>query len=89
MGALDVVGGPIVDLVNPSEAAMGIFDIVPFPHGSGLIGKTIVEFNLSKAQQPILGFPGEHTFVMKVVDQKGCEKEVTIVMVVPDYYGNL
>ena len=85
MNALDVVGGPIVDLVNPSEAAMGIFDIVPFPHGSELIGMTTVPFDLSAAQTPILGFPGNHTFVMSVVDQKGCTKDVTIVMNVPDY----
>lgn len=84
-GALDLVGGPVVDLVNPSEAAMGIFDIVPFPHGEELIGMTEVNFDLSKAQQPILGFPGNHTFVMSVVDQKGCSKDVTIVMNVPDY----
>ncbi len=87
MKALNVVGGPIVDLVNPSEPAMGIFDIVPFPHGPELVGMTRVQFNLSKAQQPILAFPGTHTFVMKVVDQKGCEKEVTIVMEVPNYYN--
>lgn len=85
VGALDLVGGPVVDLVNPSEAAMGIFGIVPFPHGSELIGMTQVDFDLSKAQQPILGFPGNHTFVMSVVDQKGCTKDVTIVMNVPDY----
>ena len=60
-------------------------DIVPFPHGSELIGMTQVNFDLSKAQQPILGFPGNHTFVMSVVDQKGCSKDVTIVMNVPDY----
>ena len=85
MGALDLVGGPIVDLVNPSDAAMGIFDIVPFPHGSELIGQTTVSFDLSKAQQAILGFPGTHTFVMNVTDQKGCKKDVTIVMYVPNY----
>lgn len=85
MDALDVVGGPVVDLVNPSDLAMGIFDIVPFPHGSELIGMTTVPFDLSAAQTPILAFSGNHTFVMSVVDQKGCTKDVTIVMTVPDY----
>lgn len=85
MDALDVVGGPVVDLVNPSDKAQGIFTIVPFPHGSALIGMTTVPFDLSAAQKPILGFPGNHTFVMSVVDQKGCTKDVTIVMNVPDY----
>lgn len=85
MGALDVVGGPIVDLVNPSEEAQGIFGIVPFPHGEELLGMTVVPFDLSAAQTPILGFPGTHTFTMTVVDQKGCTKDVTISMYVPDY----
>lgn len=85
MNALNVVGGPVVDLVYPSELAMGIFDIVPFPHGEELLGQTSVDFDLSNAQIPILGFPGTHTFMMTVVDQKGCTKNVTIVMVVPDY----
>lgn len=85
MAALDVVGGPVVDLVNPSELAMGIFDIVPFPHGSELIGMTTVPFDLSAAHTPLLGFPGKHTFVMSVVDQKGCTKDVSIVMDVPNY----
>ena len=90
--ALDVVaeydekaGGHIVDLVNPTEKNMGIFDIVPFPHGSELNGATEVPFDLSKAQIPILAFPGSHTFVMTVVDGKGCTKDVVIVMEVPDY----
>lgn len=85
MAALDVVGGPVVDLVNPSELAMGIFDIVPFPHGSELVGMTTVPFDLSAAHTPLLGFPGNHTFVMSVVDQKGCTKDVSIVMSVPNY----
>lgn len=85
MGALDVVGGSHVDLVNPSALAMGIFDIVPFPHGAKLAGMTVVPFDLSAAQTPILAFPGKHTFKMNVQDKKGCKKEVTVVMQVPDY----
>ena len=90
--ALDVVaeydaaaGGHIVDLVNPTEKNMGIFEIVPFPHGSELNGKTTVDFNLSEAQIPLLAFPGVHTFVMTVIDAKGCTKDVTINMEVPNY----
>lgn len=79
------LGGHVVDLVNPTEKNTGIFDIVPFPNGSELIGKTVVDFDLSKAQTPILAFPGTHTFKMIVTDSKGCQKEVTITMVVPDY----
>lgn len=85
MGALDAVGGPIVDLINPSELAMDIFGIVPFPHGQELLGETEVPFDLSNAQLPILGFPGLHTFKLTVVDGKGCTKDITIVMNVPNY----
>lgn len=89
MGALDAVGGPIVDLINPSELAMDIFGIVPFPHGQELLGKTEVPFDLSNAQLPILGFPGSHTFKLTVVDGKGCTKDITIVMNVPDYANSV
>ena len=85
MGALDVVGGPHVDLVHPSELAMGIFDIVPFPHGEEMGGMTLVPFDLSTAQTALLGFPGTHTFTMNVQDLTGCKNTVTIIMNVPDY----
>ncbi|MBR3775640.1 MAG: hypothetical protein IKL12_05990, partial [Alistipes sp.] len=85
MGALDLVGGPIVDLVYPSELAMGIFDIVPFPHGEEMVGMTLVPFDLSTAQTALLGFPGTHTFTMNVQDLTGCKNTVTIIMNVPDY----
>lgn len=85
MDALDLVGGPNVDLVYPSELAKGIFEIVPFPNGQDLLGKEEIEFDLSNAQYPILEFPGTHTFLLTVVDEDGCKKELTIVMSVPDY----
>lgn len=78
-------GGHLVDLVYPTEKNLGIFDIVPFPHGEELIGKTTVDFDLSAAQTSLLAFPGTHTFIMTVVDAKGCTKDVTINMYVPDY----
>lgn len=85
MGALDVVGGPVVDLVYPSNLAMGIFEIVPFPHGEEMVGMTVVPFDLSTAQSSLLNFPGTHTFTMNVQDQIGCKNTVTIIMEVPDY----
>lgn len=41
---------------------MGVFDIVPFPHGSELSGKTEIDFDLSGAQTPLLALPG-HTHI--------------------------
>ncbi len=78
IGSVNSVGGTTLDLVNPSAAALGIFDIVPFPHGSDLAGKTAIDFDLSGAQEPLLAFPGTHTFTMNVVDLKGCHKSIAI-----------
>ena len=82
INSVNTVGGTKLDLINPSEAAMGIFDIVPFPHGAELLGKTEILFDLSNAQAPLRGFAGTHTFTMNVVDKKGCKKSIPIVLVV-------
>lgn len=74
-------GQTILDLVNPSEGAQQVFtNILPFPYGSAVSGKTEIDFNLSDAQVPILAFPGAHTFEMKVVDAKGCKKNISIIL---------
>ena len=78
IGSVNSVGGTTLDLINPSDAALGIFDIVPFPHGSDLKGKTEIDFDLSDAQTPLLAFKGTHTFTMNVVDMKGCKKSIEI-----------
>ena len=78
INSVNSVGGTTLDLINPSEAAMGVFDIVPFPHGAELSGKTEIEFDLSDAQAPLLAFKGTHTFTMNVIDNKGCRKSIPI-----------
>ena len=80
INSVNSVGGTTLDLINPSEAAMGVFDIVPFPHGSELSGKTEIDFDLSGAQTPLLAFKGTHTFTMNVVDNKGCRKSIPITL---------
>lgn len=80
--AVAAAGGPIIDLVNPSAESEIIFQVVPFPHGPELLGQTEVNFNLSSAQEPILLFPGEHSFKMMVTDEEGCHNEITIKMIV-------
>lgn len=82
INSVNTVGGTTLDLINPSEAALGVFDIVPFPHGSELSGKTEIDFDLSGAQTPLLAFKGTHTFTMNVTDNKGCRKSIPIVLVV-------
>ena len=78
INSVNTVGGTTLDLINPSDAALGVFDIVPFPHGSDLSGKTEIDFDLSGAQTPLLAFAGTHTFTMNVIDNKGCRKSIPI-----------
>lgn len=82
INSVNTVGGTTLDLIHPSEAAVGIFDIVPFPHGEELLGAEEVLFDLSGAQTPLLGFKGTHTFTMNVVDRKGCRNSIPVVLVV-------
>jgi len=82
LGAVEAAGGPELDLVNPSEESEIIFQVVPFPHGSALLGATEVHLDLSAAQSPILGFQGSHTFVMKVTDNNNCRNEAAVTMIV-------
>ena len=71
-----------LDLINPSEANAIIFDVVPFPHGSELLGQTDIAFNLDAAQDPILNYKGTHTFTMNIVDNDGCRNQIPVVMIV-------
>lgn len=82
LGAVEAAGGPELDLVNPSAESEIIFQVVPFPHGSALLGATEVHLDLSAAQAPILGFTGSHTFTMKVTDNNNCRNEVAVTMIV-------
>lgn len=72
-----------LDLVHPTEANAIIFQVVPFPHGEDLLGKTSLSFDLSNAQDAIIGYKGTHTFQMLVTDTKGCKSNLApVVMVV-------
>ncbi|MBO4447554.1 MAG: DUF4493 domain-containing protein, partial [Bacteroidales bacterium] len=82
LGAVEAAGGPELDLVNPSAESEVIFQVVPFPHGTDLLGATEVHLDLSAAQGPILGFSGTHTFTMKLTDNDNCRKEVAVTMIV-------
>lgn len=82
IAAVDAAGGSDLDLINPSADSDIIFQVVPFPHGSSLLGKTSVDFDLSAAQGPILVFPGTHTFTMDITDNDNCKKQVAVKMIV-------
>lgn len=80
--ALEAAGGSHLDLVDPSEESSMIFEIVPFPHGSELVGKTDISFDLSVAQEAIIMYPGTHRFMMTIVDSNSCSKKIPVTMVV-------
>ena len=80
--ALAAAGGSLIDLVNPSEDNEIIFQVVPFPHGADLVGKTDVAFDLSAAQEAIVIYPGTHTFLMTIVDMTFCTKKIPVTMIV-------
>ncbi len=76
-------GGSTLDLVNPSPETIGIFtNLIPFPYGDKVKNQTLIEFDLSTAQGPILAFKGTHTFTMVVIDNTGCRNEIPVVLVV-------
>ena len=79
-----LTGSTTIDLINPLESQGIVFDIVPFPHGSELVGQTDLLFNLSAAQGPIGAFAGHHTFTMTITDQKGCKNSIPVVLVVEE-----
>ncbi len=82
LAALDAANARTIDLINPREEHDLIFEVVPFPHGEELLGKTELQFDLSAAQDAIIMYPGTHTFKMNVVDNKGCRNSFDVVMIV-------
>lgn len=84
MSSVLLTGSTTIDLINPLESQGIVFDIVPFPHGSELVGQTDLLFNLSAAQGPIGAFAGHHTFTMTITDQKGCKNSIPVVLVVEE-----
>lgn len=80
LDAVELAGGTTLNLLDPKEEQDIVFQIVPFPHGNDLKGKTSIDFDLSAAQEPILAFPGEHTFTIKIMDSRGCSKSVAVTL---------
>lgn len=80
--AVDAAYARNLNLINPLPENDIIFTVVPFPHGEELLNQTEVLFDLSAAQDAIIHYVGTHTFTMLIVDNEGCRKEVSVVMVV-------
>ena len=82
LSSVALAGGTTLDLINPAPEQDIVFQIVPFPHGSDLAGQTLLQFDLSGAQEPINAFPGRHTFTMEVTDMAGCKNSIPVTLVV-------
>jgi hypothetical protein len=82
LASVALAGGTTLDLINPAPEQDIVFQIVPFPHGSDLAGQTLLQFDLSGAQEPINAFPGRHTFTMEVTDMAGCKNSIPVTLVV-------
>lgn len=83
LAAVDAAKARELDLISPLPDNDIIFEVVPFPHGEEeLLGKTDIPFKLDAAQDAILNFKGHHEFLMTIVDNQGCRKQIPVVMVV-------
>ena len=69
-----------IDLVNPSEAQISICNMFGLPYGSNLVGQIETAFDLSGAVTPLMGFPGTHSFTLKITDTEGNTTSTTIKM---------
>lgn len=69
-----------IDLVNPSQAQIQICNMFGLPYGSNLVGQTETAFDLTGAVTPLLGFPGTHSFTLKITDAEGTTTSTTIKM---------
>lgn len=82
LAAVDAAQARNLNLISPSEDNAIIFEVVPFPHGAELLGQTEIAFDLSSAQDAIVGYLGVHNFKMLIVDEEGCRNEIPVVMIV-------
>lgn len=80
--AVAEVGATRLNLLEPTDEQKAIFEIVPFPNGAELSGRTEIPFDLSPAQEPIYAFKGTHTFVMTITDSNFCSKSIVVNMIV-------
>lgn len=69
-----------IDLVNPSEAQIMICNLFGLTYGENLAGLTETTFDLSGAVIPLMGFPGNHTFTLKITDAEGNTTSTAIKM---------
>ncbi len=82
LSACDAAVARHLDLINPLAENDIIFQVVPFPHGTDLVGMTDIAFDLSTAQDAIYIYPGVHHFTMTITDNNGCKNAIDVVMLV-------
>ena len=70
------------DLAYPGELAESLAEL-GFPVGEAVVGKTQLLFDISEFMPLLALFPGQHNFILTVVDKKGLMTEVTLRFEVP------
>ena len=78
--AITVAGDNRIYLTKTSQEHRNVIDglkgfKIAFPYPEEVIGKDIVNFDLTNALTPLAGFPGKHTFAMYVTDATGCKHQ--------------
>ncbi len=69
-----------LDLINPTEDQIGICTLFGLPYGEQVAGKDAVDFVLTNAIVPLMGFPGTHTFTLTITDKEGNKTVCPITM---------
>jgi len=67
-----------LDLLNPTEAQISVCQLFGLKYGADVAGKADVDFVLTDAIVPLMGFPGTHTFTLTITDREG-NKTITPV----------
>ncbi len=78
--AITVSGDNRIYLTKTSQEHRNVIDglksfKIAFPYPEEVIGKDVVNFDLTNALAPLGAFPGTHTFAMYVTDSTGCKHQ--------------
>lgn len=60
-----------LDLLNPTDAQISVCQLFGLPYGDEVADKSEVDFVLTDAIVPLMGFPGTHTFTLTITDREG------------------
>ena len=71
------------DLANPGAMA-DVLTELGFPVGDAVVDKTQIEFDITEFMPLLAMFPGQHSFVLTVIDNEDLSTVVTLAFEVPE-----